>query len=58
MSDGWLSKRIMFRNLDGAVWRGRGGKGKIVDRLRTEQCPGICHSGGLESDWVEGRGVN
>ena len=26
MSGGWLSNRIMLGNLEGAVWRGRGGK--------------------------------
>ena len=26
------------------------------DRLRTEQCPGVLHSGGLESDGVAGKG--
>ena len=28
-----------------------------VDRLRTEQHPGIWHTGGLESDGVKGKGV-
>ena len=28
MIGGQLPKRIMFRNLDGALWRGRGGKEK------------------------------
>ena len=28
-----------------------------MDRLRTEQRPGVWHTGGLESDGVGGRGV-
>ena len=28
ISDGWLPKRFMFGNFEGAMWRGRGGKDK------------------------------
>ena len=53
MSGGRLPKRIMFGNLEGAVRRERGGKEKIVDRLRTERHTGAWHNGGLENDGVK-----
>ena len=31
-----------------------GWEGERVDRLRVERHPGVWHSGGLESDGVEG----
>ena len=57
MSDGRLPKLIVFGNLGGAVRRGRGGKEKRVDRLRTERYQGVWHGRGLETDDVGGRGV-
>ena len=56
MSGGRLPKRIVFRNLEGAVRRGSGGKEKEWTDC-TERHPGVWHSGGLESDDVGGRDV-
>ena len=49
MSGGRLPKGIAFRNLKGAVRRGRGEK---EIQWTTERHPGVWHSGGLESDGV------
>ena len=54
MSGGLLPDQIVFGNLEGAVRRGRGGKEKGWDRLRTERHPGVWDSGELESDGVKG----
>ena len=51
-----VAKRIMFGNLEGAVRRGRGGKGNGPIAYRATR-PGVWYSGGLESYGVGNRGA-
>ena len=59
MSGGRLPKRIMFGNLEGAVWRGRGGKEKkwtncVQSDIRAFGITGDWKATALEADvWVE-----
>ena len=59
MSGGRLPKRIMFRNLEGAVRRGRGGKEKewtdcVHSDVRAFGVSGDCKAMALEAEvWVE-----
>ena len=59
MSGGWLPKRIMFGNLEGAVRRGRGGKEKewtdcVQSDIRAFDITGDWKTMALKSEvWVE-----
>ena len=47
MSDGWLPKRVVFGNLEGAVRRGRGEKeNEWTDRVQSD-----IRAFGIEGDW-------
>ena len=55
MSGGRLPKRIIvFRNLEGAVRRGRDGNEKEWTDCVVQRHPGVWHKGGLETDGVKG----
>ena len=54
MSGERLSKRVVFGNLEGAVWRGRGGKEKEWTDCVQSDIRVDWQSGGLESDGVGG----
>ena len=47
MSGGWLPKRIVFTNLEGAVQRGRGGK----ENEWTDCVPNDVRAFGIVGDW-------
>ena len=47
MSGGRLPKRIVFGNLEGAVWRGRGGK----EKEWTDCVPGDIRAFVIAGDW-------
>ena len=47
MSGGWLPKRIMFGNLEGAVRRGRGGK----EKEWTDCVQSDIRAFGITGDW-------
>ena len=54
MSGGWLPKRIVFGNLEGAVRRGRGGKEEewtdcVQSDIRVFGITGRLESNGLEA---------
>ena len=53
MSGGWLPKRIVFGNLEGAVGRGQGGnEQEWTDYIQSEI---LAFGGGLKSNDVGGR---
>ena len=59
MSGGWLPKRVVFGNLEGAVRRGRGGKEKewiycVQSGIRAFSIAGVSKATALEAEvWVE-----
>ena len=59
MNDGRLQKRVVFRNLEGAVRRGRGGKKKkwtdcVLSDIRAFDIAGDWKATALEAEvWVE-----